>query len=337
MARPNDFAQAFAAAHAEAGLTRIPLAPILQRIAAEPGYLFDEDLRRLGGHCPAHPDTRREDYEKIVVNATLAFLYDSLRTHIANSLPLAEDGRLVLPAPPDPPPGPLSGLRPDDAEGLAAVPAETLCAFLRDCSCHMLDALIKEWAVQVLAEEERCRQQGDEITAGAAASFVLTGVLEDSDLYRKPGYDILSITKAGSHTALHACWCLAEAGPLLVPGREDAFYDDLARRSLKQLLPLPTASLGMFVHYMIAAGIEAPDHQATHVLPPDQKAFVYDGEQGVVRLDTGPIAPSAKPGERYYTGCPAFYVTGMIEMYMEIVLAIALEYGVYGRLQERRP
>ncbi|WP_029007174.1 hypothetical protein [Azospirillum halopraeferens] len=333
MTRPNDFAQAYLAAHAEAGLTRISVAHILHRIAAEPGYLFDPEFSRLAGQCPVRHDTRQEDPEKVVVNTTLAVLYDSLRRFIVGRLPLDAEGRLRLPPPPESP----YGVHPDDTAALAGLSAEDLCAFLRDCTCHLLDALITRWAAGVLAEEESCRQAGDGITAGAAASFVLARMLETSALYTKSGYDLLSITKTGSHTALHVCWSLAEAAPLLLPGRDAAFYDALVRRSLKQVLPLSMGSLGMLVRYMEGSAIEAADHQATHVLPLHQGAFVLNdgGGEPFIRLSTAPIVPTAKPGEQHYTGCPAFYVTGMIELYMEIVLAAAAAYGVWDRLQDR--
>ncbi|MGQ9371081.1 hypothetical protein [Azospirillum sp. ST 5-10] len=331
--RPNDFAQAYLAAHADAGLTRVSVAHALHRIAADPAYLFTPEFRALAGQCPVRPDTRPEDAEKVVVNTTLALLYDSLRRTIVARLPLAPDGRLLLPAPPESP----YGVAPDDAEGLARLAPDDLCAFLRDATCHLLDAVITHWAAGVFAEEEECRRQGEGITPTAAASFIVGQTLETSALYNKSGYDLLSITKTGSHTALHVCWSLAEAAPLLQPGRTAEHYDALLRRSLKQVLPLSMGSLGMLVRYMEGSHIEAQHHQATHVLPPHQEAFVLDegGPEPFIRLATAPIVPTAKPGEQHYTGCPAFYVTGMIDLYMEVVLATAAQYGVYDRLQER--
>ncbi|WP_207462453.1 hypothetical protein [Azospirillum sp. SYSU D00513] len=333
MARQNDFALTFLAAHEEAGMTRINLATLLHRIAESPDYLFGEELKSLGGHCPVHADTRREDYEKVTVNTLLALLYGSLREHVIARLPLDADGRLQLPNPPDSP----HGLDVADADGLAAAEPERLVGFLRDSSCHLLDALIKGWVIKVMAEEERCRTVG-EITETAAASFVLANALDSSLLYAPSGYDLLSITKTGSHTAMHVCWNLAEAAPLLRPGLTTAEYDDLVRRSLKQILPLAMGSLGMLVQYMEAGGIEAEDHQAIHPLPLNQTAFVYDGSQpgGLVVLDPALIAPTANPGERHFTGCPAFYANGTINLYMEIVLTVAAQYDVYRRVQARQ-
>lgn len=334
MARSNDFALAFNAAHEEAGMIRIAVQQLLHKIAADPGFLFGEEFgSQLGGGCPIHADTRQEDFDKVVVNTTLSVLYEDLRSHIIAGLPLTPEGGLIMPPPPDSP----HGLDPADFETLKTVPAETLCAFLRDCSCHLLDALIRTWAIKVMAEEERCRTDGGEITTMAAASFVLGNRLDTSDLYMPSGYNLLSITRTGSHTALHICWNLLESAPLLAPGLSPEEYGDLVRRSLKHVLPLSMGSLGMLVHYMETTGIEAEDHQAIHVLPVHQTAFVYDPtlDGGSIHLNPESIAPVAKPGERYYTGCPAFYTTGMIKLYMEIVLAVASEYGVFERLQGR--
>ncbi|MGY0712653.1 hypothetical protein [Azospirillum argentinense] len=329
MARSNDFALTYLAAHEEAGMTRINLAPILHRITEDPNYLFAEELQRLAGHCPAHADTRKEDYEKVAINTLLAFLYNDLRDHITNRMPLDADGHLLLCNPPDSP----HGLDVADTAGLEAAPAETLIGFLRDSVCHLLDAIIKDWAIKVTLEEERCRAEGA-ITPLAAAGFVLANTLEASVLHAPSGYDMLSITKTGSHTALHVCWNLCESAPMLKPGLTPAEYDDLSRRSLKQVLPLAMGSLGMLCQFMGAGHIEADDHQAIHPLPRHQTAFVYDAEApgGMIVLNADLIEPTAQPGERHYTGCPAFYANGLINLYMEIVLSLAARYDIYGRV-----
>ena len=334
MARPNDFALTYLAAHEQAGMARINLAPLLHRIAEDPNRLFGEELQALGGHCPVPPDTRREDYEKVAINTLLAFLYNDLREHIIVRLPLDTEGRVILCNPPDSP----HGLDIDDADGLAAAPAATLIGFLRDSVCHLLDAIIKEWAIKVMVEEERCRAEGD-ITPLAGASFVLANTLDRAALHAASGYDMLSITKTGSHTALHVCWNLCESAPMLRPGLSAEEYDDLARRSLKQVLPLSMGSLGMLCQFMTAGHIEADDHQAIHPLPRHQTAFVYDEEApgGLIVLNAALIEPTAQPGERHYTGCPAFYANGLINLYMEIVLSVAARHGIYRRIAAEAP
>ncbi|MBP2314423.1 hypothetical protein [Azospirillum soli] len=331
MARPNDFALTYLAAHEEAGMTRINLAPLLHRIAEDPNYLFGEELQKLGGHCPAHGDTRKEDYEKVAINALLAFLYEDLREHITSRMPLDEAGHIILQNPPESP----HGLDIADAAALDAAPVETLIGFLRDSICHLLDAIIKDWAIKIMLEEERCRAEGA-ITPLAAASFVLANNLESSVLHSPSGYDMLSITKTGSHTALHVCWNLCESAPMLKPGLSAEAYDDLARRSLKQVLPLAMGSLGMLCQFMAAGHIEADDHQAIHPLPRHQTAFVYDADApgGLIVLDSALIEPTAMQGEHHYTGCPAFYANGLINLYMEIVLSVAARYGIYQRIEK---
>jgi hypothetical protein len=333
MTRINDFALAYNAAHEKAGLTRISVSHILKKIEEDPNYLFSDDFQKLGGHCPVHHGTRSEDFDKVVVNTTLSQLYPSLVQHIASRMPLEPDGRLILPPAPESP----YRIDPNDKAAMAAASPEVVCKVLRDCMCHLLDALIREWAVGVFAEEERCRQSGD-ITTEAAASFMLESKLSTCELYAPSDYNLLSITCTGSHTALHVCWSLIESAPLLVPGRDDAFYDALLRRSGKHVAALATGSLGMLVHYLGAANIEADDHQATHVLPKDQKAFFLDTESdpdGLILLNTGPIKPSAAKDEHYYTGCPAVYTQGMIKLYLELCLVVAEQFDVYIRLQER--
>jgi hypothetical protein len=333
MARINDFALAYNAAHEQAGLTRISVSHILKKIEEDPNYLFGEEFDKLGGQCPIHPGTRSEDYDKVVVNTTLSMLYPSLVQHIAARMPLAEDGRLLVPAAPQSP----YGLDPNDDEAMAAAKPEIICAALRDSMCHLLDAMIREWAIEVFAEEERCRQAG-EISTTAAASFLLEQKLSSCELYAPSDYNLLSITCTGSHTALHVCWSLIESAPLLLPGKTDAEYDAILRRSGRHMAALATGSLGMLVQYLGAANIEADDHQATHVLPKDQRAFILDFEadpEGLILLNTAPIAPSAQENEHYYTGCPAVYTNGMIKLYMELALVVADQYDVYQRLQKR--
>ncbi|MGA1855897.1 hypothetical protein VH569_07915 [Azospirillum sp. 11R-A] len=330
MARTNDFALTYAGAHEEAGMTRINLAPILHRIAEDPNYLLSEELLTLAGHCPAHADTRKEDFEKVAINALLGFLYVDLREHIIARMPLNDDGHLRLSTPPESP----HGLDFADPDGMAAADPDRMVGFLRDSVCHLLDAIIKDWAIKVMVEEDRCRTEGT-ITDMAAAGYVLGRELQKSVLHGPSGYDMLSITKTGSHTALHVCWNLVEAAPLLRPGLEAAAYDDLARRSLKQVLPLAMGSLGMLCQFMAAGKIEADDHQAIHPLRTDQSAFLYDPDKDLIVLNTDLIEPTAMTGERHYTGCPAFYANGLINLYMEIVLTLAAQYGMYVRLQDR--
>ncbi|MBY6262522.1 hypothetical protein EI613_11450 [Azospirillum sp. 412522] len=330
MARTNDFALTYAGAHEEAGMTRINLAPILHRIAEDPNYLLSDELLTLAGHCPAHADTRKEDFEKVAINTLLGFLYVDLREHIIARMPLDDGGHLKLSTPPDSP----HRLDFADPEGMAAADPDRMVGFLRDSVCHLLDAIIKDWAIKVMVEEDRCRTEGT-ITDMAAAGYVLGRELQKSVLHGPSGYDMLSITKTGSHTALHVCWNLVEAAPLLRPGLESAAYDDLARRSLKQVLPLAMGSLGMLCQFMAAGRIEADDHQAIHPLRADQSAFLYDPDKDLIVLNTDLIEPTAMAGERHYTGCPAFYANGLINLYMEIVLTLAAQYGMYARLQDR--
>ncbi|MBP2300989.1 hypothetical protein [Azospirillum picis] len=340
--RSNDFAQSFNLAHGEVGLSRVSIAHILQRIQSDPGFLFTDEFRQGAGQCPFHsggredggdggmPAIPQDDADKVTVNSLLALLFNRLRDNIAETLPFDADGRPMLPVPPRSP----HGLDPADRAAMAAAAPDVFCSVLRDATCHLLDGLITNWAVNLVHEEEHFRQQGTgAISLDAAANFVLRTVLEQSPLYQRAGYDMLSITKTGSHTAIHVCWALVEAAPLLVPGRDAAFYDDLVRRSLKQIVPLSMASLGMLVHYMEESGIEPPDGLAVHRLPKDQTAFVLDAN-GLIRLNAAPITSFAKPGERYYTGCPAFYTTNLIKLYLDIVAGLALDYAVYDRLQE---
>lgn len=335
--RSNDFAQTFAAAHGEVGLTRVSVAHILQKIQADPGYLFSAELRGGGGQCPFHQGTDgaaagppADDADKIAVNTLLALLFERLRDHIVLKLPLNEAGHSLLPIPPRSP----HGIDPADRAAMAAAPVDVFCSVLRDATCHLLDGLIGGWVLGLEEEEEHFRALGSgEISRDAAANFMLRTVLDESPLYQRAGYDILSITRTGSHTAIHICWALVEASVLLKPGLETDAYDDLVRRSLKQIVPLSMASLGMLVHYMEESGIEPHDGLAVHRLPKEQTAFELD-ETGLIRLASAPITKFAKPGEQFYTGCPAFYTANLIKLYLDIVAGLALDYGVYDRLQE---
>ncbi len=331
MSRSNEFAQVFANAHTEAGLQRVSIAHILQKVQSDPSFIFSEELRTGAGLCPMRRKTDADDADKVTVNTLLAYLFERLRDHIAKALPLDEARRVMLPIPPRSP----HGLDPADRAAMATASSEALAEVLRDSTCHLLDGLITGWAAELLAEEEFYRAQGSgEISSYAAATFVLRNVLEDSAMYQRAGYDMLSITKTGSHTAIHICWALVEAAPLLVPGKDPAFYDDLVRRSLKQIVPLSMASLGMLVHYMEGSGIEPHDGLAIHLLPKNQTAFQLD-ENGLICLNPEPIQVFAKRDEQRYTGCPAFYTPNLIKLYLDIVASLAMDYGIYDRLQGR--
>ena len=65
------------------------------------------------------------------------------------------------------------------------------------------------------------------------------------------------------------------------------------------------------------------------------EAVPYDPDKDLIVLNTDLIEPTAMAGERHYTGCPAFYANGLINLYMEIVLTLAAQYGMYVRLQDR--
>lgn len=338
-AKPNEFALAFTRAHEEVGLSRIQVAQILRQLNDNPGYLFSPELRHGAGQCPvgAHglSSLGEEDADRITVNSLLAYLFNILRDHIARQW--FPDSSVTHDRAPSPiiPRAPRSphDIDPGDAAAMAAAPASIVSAVLRDASCHVLDGLIGQWAVALITEEERCRLSGDAegITTEAAATFVLRTTLEGSSLYQRAGYDLLSITKTGSHTAVHICWSLVEAAPMLRPDLGPVELDALVRASLKRIIPLSMASLGMLVHYMESAGIEPHDGLAIHPLLPDQKAFVLE-KDGLIGLACDPITSFAKPDEGHYTGCPAFYTPGLMKLYLDIVAGLARDHGLYAKL-----
>ena len=123
MSRSNEFAQAFANAHTEAGLQRVSIAHILQKVQSDPSFIFSEELRTGAGLCPMRRKTDADDADKVTVNTLLAYLFERLRDHIAKALPLDEARRVMLPIPPRSP----HGLDPADRAAMAAASATSRC------------------------------------------------------------------------------------------------------------------------------------------------------------------------------------------------------------------
>ncbi|HYE00334.1 MAG TPA: hypothetical protein VEH84_13200 [Alphaproteobacteria bacterium] len=316
------FNKRYVDAHAEAGLARVPLAPLLRRLREDPGLLDPAtpfDLGRLGVDLTGLSQRNREELH---VNLLLALLFEDLADYVRPRL---------LEHPKSFTEGPFEGRMPRRGRFGAEELRQAYLADLRDASLAMVNSFIGYWQ-RGLAQQDfilnAARQPPNLLTAAWRQLYAL---MDGSEYYRKAGYDITTIAVTGSNTALHICWSLVEVAPLLAPGSDAAGYEALVRRSRKEVLPLAIGSLGMLVTYMEASGLHPPSSLAVHPMPADQTAFRLESEAGgpVMRLQGAAVEPFRREGDGAYTGCPAFYVPGFIESYLDWVIAIAAHYGVY--------
>jgi hypothetical protein len=317
----HSFARRYKDAHAAAGVTRIAMAPHLDRLLTGRDDPLQVAQEWLGGGDGRLTNANRD---RLTGNFLLSGLFFDL-------LPLLDrrmtDARQRLE-------GPFAPL-PDD-----------LCErdrllLLRSASCVTLNEVLDAWAADIalnpsLAPRSRCPVSR---LFGAARRF-----FSRSDLYKRAGHDPVSLAKTGSNTAIHVCWSMIEAAlsfDLAMPAAE---WRGVVWRSRKEAITLASGSLGMIVRFLEASHLH-PDQDSAVNPTSDQHAFRLDqGADGLrMRLDPQFIQPFSTGNDRLYTGCPAFNVGGMIERYLEWSLEIALhhrlqaEAGTHARLRQASP
>ncbi|MFV3076733.1 hypothetical protein [Niveispirillum fermenti] len=304
----GSFAQLYRLAHAKAGLARLGVSNLLDWLTRRGGDAAGLDLLLEDGR-PLTPDNR----DRVKGNIFLSFLFHDLRHRL---LVRMDQARIKKD-------GPFAPLPP----GLSQ---DQKLNWLRSQCCLTLNLVLDEWAAEM----------ADRPVSGcpfARMARFAQGFFKGSALYARAGHDMVSISKTGSNTALHMCFSLVEASLHLGVDLPVADWRDAMWRSRKELKTLAAGSLGMIVTFLHASRLEPEGESAVN--PTTGEACAFRVEQGVdglrLRLDSRPITPFTTGHDRLYTGCPAFHVGGMIEMYLDWVLDLAAHHGLHA--PERLP
>lgn len=298
----GSFAQLYRHSHGKAGLSRLGVAALLDWLTGRGGAADGIDARIEDG-APITPD----NLDRVKGNVFLAFLFhdlrEKLRAHMA-----AEKAAGTGPFMPLPP-------------GLSQ--AQRL-NWLRSQSCISLNRVLDVWAADLAGKPMPA-------CPFARLARFAQGFFKGSALYARADHDMVSISKTGSNTALHMCFSLVEAGLHLRLDLPAAEWRDAMWRSRKELKTLAAGSLGMIVTFLHASHLEPEGESAVNPTSGEACAFrIEETEDGVrLRLDSRPIRPFSTGHDRLYTGCPAFHVAGMIEMYLDWVLDLAIHHGVF--------
>lgn len=298
----GSFAQLYRQAHGKAGLSRLPVAALLDWLTGRGGDASDIDSLISHGQ-PVSGD----NLDRVKGNVFLAFLFHDLRHKLDAHMQAARRAGT----------GPFAPLPP-------GLPQAQKLNRLRAQSCVSLNQVLEAWAADL------GNRSAPACPFARMARFA-KGFFKGSALYARADHDMVSISKTGSNTALHMCFSLVEAALHLgldLPANE---WRAALWRSRKELKTLAAGSLGMIVTFLHASHLEPEGESAVNPTSGDACAFrLEQGAEGVrLRLDSRPIKPFSTGHDQLYTGCPAFHVSGMIEMYLDWVLDIAAFHGLH--------
>ncbi len=308
------FARFYKQAHEQAGLKRVSLLALVRKMIRMPDLLRRDGVFSLSWLGLDDSAMSPENAQRVAGNALISYLLSDYMGQLTAMLREAKaEG---------------SGLYALDIAPAATPEAqEQLFAALRSASCDVFNALVTSWAERRRAEFLVSQKWGEDPSQEALAAYQAAKFFAEAELYRKADHSFVTLLHSGNCTALHVCWSLVEAAAYLADLPDDAAYLDLVRRSRKSLLPLASGSLGMVVTYLEHSGLHPPEGRAVHATTHDQHAFVLNGDLLELRPDF--IEPFVHGDNVYYTGCPAFYVTGLIETYLEAVLDLAAHYRLF--------
>jgi hypothetical protein len=303
----GSFAQLYRQAHGKAGLSRLGVGAILDWLMRRGGDAQGIDTL-LDDGLPLTSDNR----DRVKGNLFLSYLFHDLRDKLHIHMEAAR-------AAGDGPFAPLP-------KGLTQ---QQKLNWLRAQACISLNLVLDEWAADLAAKPTPA-------CPFARMARFAQGFFKGSALYARADHDMVSISKTGSNTALHMCFSLVEASlhlglDMAVPAWRDAMW-----RSRKELKTLAAGSLGMIVTFLHTSKLEPEGESAVNPTTGEACAFkVEHAPDGVrLRLDARSITPFSTGNDRIYTGCPAFHVSGMIEMYLDWVLDLAIHHGLH---QPERP
>lgn len=208
---------------------------------------------------------------------------------------------------------------------------------IRTASCDTFNNWVNQWISERHFQNERIRRDGGVPDAYGLGIEQALRFFAQSPLYTKANHTFASLVHSGSCTALHVCWTLLEAAAYQasLPRAED--YAGLILRSRKNILPLAIGSLGMVVTYLNNSHLHPHDGRAVHATKHGQDGIVVEHDkEGLPYLTMNPkyIQPFVHGENHHYTGCPAFYVTGLIETYLEACTDLAQFYNIFRTSQD---
>lgn len=298
----GSFAQLYRQAHAKAGLSRLGVGAILDWLTRRGGDTDGIDAQLADGQHLT-PDNR----DRVKGNLFLAFLFHDLRDRLHRHMDTAR-ARAEGPFAPLPP-------------GLSQ---SQKLNWLRAQACISLNLVLDDWAAELAT------RPAPACPFARMARFA-QGFFKGSALYARANHDMVSISKTGSNTALHMCFSLLEASLHLGLDMGPAAWRDAMWRSRKELKTLAAGSLGMIVTFLHASKLEPEGESAVNPTTGEACAFrVEHAPDGVrLRLEGAAIRPFSTGHDRLFTGCPAFHVSGMIEMYLDWVLDLAIHHDLY--------
>ncbi|WP_148293962.1 hypothetical protein [Azospirillum sp. B4] len=311
----GSFARAYQEAHADAGIQRLAVTPVLEMmdLTGDPDAL-DTYL------ALAHADLTlsADNIDRLKGNLHLVFLFRDFRHRLGAAM-----GRMK-----DTGSGPFAALP-------SWMSAQHRFGLLRTAGCLGLNRELDAWMADLDARGATRGETRGAPEAPIACPFgrmarAASRFFKGSALYQRADHSVLSIAKTGSNTALHVCWSLVEAAYHLGVDLPPAEWRAMLWRSRKEIATLASGSLGMIVAFLEAAHLHPHGDSAVNPTTHEGSPFRLVGEGPDRRLDLrlDGIHPVTTGHDRLFTGCPAFHVSGMIDTYLSWVLDIALHHGL---------
>jgi hypothetical protein len=316
------FVERYLQAHDEAGLERVSLKPLLRRLADDPAAIDRPEgvfsAAWLGLDVSAMTS---DNAERISANLLVSYLLQDfqpyLLKHLAQIKAQKDDLYSGLPR--------KLGVFPDEIQ-------ETYFREIRTASCDTFNDWVNHWLSDRNYANQKIRQAGGVPDGYGIALEQALRFFPQSALYAKANHTLASLLHSGSCTALHVCWTLIEAAAYNADLPTTADYVALIQRSRKNIMPLAIGSLGMVVTYLNNSHLHPHDGRAVHNTTHGQDGIVVEMDSngdGVLTMNPRYVQPFLHGENSRYTGCPAFYVKGLIETYLEACTDLAAHYQMF--------
>ncbi len=316
------FVERYLQAHDEAGLERISLKPLLRRLAADPA-----SIDRPGDvFCASWlgldiSQMTQDNAERISANLLVSFLLQDFQPYLRLHLAQIRDQRIDLYSG-----SPRQiGVYPNEIQ-------ETYFREIRTASCDTFNDWVNHWLSDRNYANEKARKAGNVPDAYGIALEKALHFFPRSQLYTKANHTLASLLHSGSCTALHVCWTLIEAAAYNTELASNDDYIALIQRSRKNIMPLAIGSLGMVVTYLTNSHLHPHDGRAVHATEHGQDGIVVETDKdgnSVLTMNPRYVQPFVHGENSRYTGCPAFYVNGLIENYLEACTDLATYYRMF--------
>lgn len=322
------FVEPYLDAHDSAGLHRVSLKPLLRRMAENPALIDRTDGVFCVSWLGLDISTMTSDnVQRITANLLVSFLLQDFQSYLRDHLRQIQHEKIDL----------YSGVARASGDYPDAM-QEAYFREIRTASCDTFNDWVTHWLSDRNYATEKVRRRGDTPDAIGIALEQALRFFPQSSLYRSANHTLASLIHSGSCTALHVCWSLIEAAAYqaVLPRTED--YVALIMNSRKNILPLAIGSLGMVVTYLNESHLHPHDGRAVHATQHGQDGIRLQKDadgQLELSLNTDYIKPFVHGENRHYTGCPAFFVTGLIETYLQACTDLAAHYNMFRTAVDR--